>query len=219
MTVDRTGPTATNVTSTTTNGTYTVGAVIDVQVDFNENVFVDTTGGTPTILLETGAIDRTAIYVSGSGTSSLHFSYTVQPGDLSSDLDYASINALVLNGGTLHDTAGNNASLTLPTVAGANSLAGNKNIVIDTTADLSVTKTDGVTSVTAGDGVVRTYTVTVSNAGPAPATLVDLADTFPSGFTRGTVTPDQGSATRSATRPTSAASSAPSRPAVARAFW
>src|SRR3989442_2484407 len=32
-----------------------------------------------------------------------------------------------------------------------------------TSADLSVTKTDGVTTVTAGDGVTRTYTITVSN--------------------------------------------------------
>ena len=33
-------------------------------------------------------------------------------------------------------------------------------------ADLSITKSDGVTSVTAGDGVTYTYTITVSNGGP-----------------------------------------------------
>src|SRR5207249_4710650 len=46
-------------------------------------------------------------------------------------------------------------------------------------ADLSVTKSDGVTTVTAGDGVPRTYTITVSNAGPSNATSVTLSDTWP----------------------------------------
>src|SRR5439155_345582 len=59
-------------------------------------------------------------------------------------------------------------------------------------ADLSVTKSDGVTTVTAGDGVPRTYTITVSNAGPSNATSVTLSDTWPVGFTRGTTTPSQG---------------------------
>ena len=34
-------------------------------------------------------------------------------------------------------------------------------------ADLSVTKSDGVESVVAGDGVTHTYTITVTNAGPS----------------------------------------------------
>src|SRR5437763_1236831 len=59
-------------------------------------------------------------------------------------------------------------------------------------ADLSVTKSDGVTTVTAGDGVPRTYTITVSNAGPSNATSVTLSDTWPAGVTRGTTTPSQG---------------------------
>ena len=52
-------------------------------------------------------------------------------------------------------------------------------------ADLSVTKSDGVTSVTAGDGVTYTYTITVNNAGPANAAAVSFTDTWPTGFTRG----------------------------------
>ena len=63
-----------------------------------------------------------------------------------------------------------------------------------TSANLSITKTDGVTSVTAGDGVVRTYTITVTNGGPSNATGVSVSDTFPAGFTIGTVTPSQGPA-------------------------
>jgi len=55
-------------------------------------------------------------------------------------------------------------------------------------ADLSVTKTDGVTSVTAGDGVTRTYTITVTNNGPSDASGVTLSDMWPAGFNRGTIT-------------------------------
>jgi uncharacterized repeat protein (TIGR01451 family) len=48
-------------------------------------------------------------------------------------------------------------------------------------ADLSITKTDGVTSATAGGSV--TYTITASNAGPSNATGATVADTFPASLT------------------------------------
>ncbi|MGH3368860.1 MAG: hypothetical protein ACRDPR_02565, partial [Nocardioidaceae bacterium] len=54
--------------------------------------------------------------------------------------------------------------------------------------DLSITKSDGVTSVTAGDGVTYTYTITVSNAGPSAAQGVVVSDTWPAEFSRGTIT-------------------------------
>ncbi len=46
---------------------------------------------------------------------------------------------------------------------------------------------------TAGASTVHAYTITVSNAGPSEANSVSLSDTWPTGFTRGTVTPSQGS--------------------------
>ena len=55
-------------------------------------------------------------------------------------------------------------------------------------------KTDGVSNVIAGDGVTHTYTITVSNAGPSPATGVSLSDVWPAGFSQGTITPSQGPA-------------------------
>jgi uncharacterized repeat protein (TIGR01451 family) len=48
-------------------------------------------------------------------------------------------------------------------------------------ADLSITKTDGVTSVTAGGST--TYTLVTSNAGPSTATGATVTDTFPAGLT------------------------------------
>src|SRR5207247_1743942 len=64
-----------------------------------------------------------------------------------------------------------------------------------TSADLAITKSDGVTTVTAGDGVVRTYTITVTNNGPSDAQDVSVADAWPAGFTEGTITDAYGSVT------------------------
>jgi hypothetical protein len=129
--VDTTAPVVSGVSSTTAAGTYGVGSVISIQVSFSEAV---TVSGTPQLTLETGATDRTINYVSGSGSNTLTFNYTVQAGDTSADLDYLSAGALGLNGGTIRDVAGNNATLTLPTPGGAGSLGANEAIVIDTSA-------------------------------------------------------------------------------------
>ncbi|WP_248928560.1 S-layer homology domain-containing protein [Paenibacillus hamazuiensis] len=94
------------------NGTYKAGDNLDFTVNFGENVTVDTTGGTPQLPLTIGSTGVNAPYVSGSGTSALLFRYTVQSGDL--DADGISVGAaLGVNGGTLRDSAGNNAILTL----------------------------------------------------------------------------------------------------------
>lgn len=48
---------------------------------------------------------------------------------------------------------------------------------VGASADLSITKTDGVASI--GAGVTTNYTITASNAGPDPVTGATVADTFP----------------------------------------
>src|SRR5690606_9435026 len=88
-------PTVTDVTSSTANGTYRIGDTVTITVTFDAAVFVT---GAPTLQLETGTTDRTLDYLSGSGTNTLTFSYTVQAGDSTSDLDYVSTSALALNG-------------------------------------------------------------------------------------------------------------------------
>jgi Big-like domain-containing protein len=128
--LDTTAPTVTNVSSSTADGIYGTGAVISIQVTFNDAV---TVSGTPQLTLETGTTPgHTANYASGSGTGTLTFSYTVQAGDTSTDLDYASTTALALNGGTIKDAAGNDATVTLATPGTTGSLAANKAIVINT---------------------------------------------------------------------------------------
>jgi uncharacterized repeat protein (TIGR02059 family) len=129
---DLIAPTVSSVSSTASNGSYKVGAAaIDIRVTFSETVTVT---GTPQLTLETGVTDRAVNYSSGSGSNVLVFNYTVQTGDTSSDLDYVATNSLALNGGTIRDAAGNNATLTLPSPGAANSLGANKAFVIDTTA-------------------------------------------------------------------------------------
>ena len=128
---DVTAPSVSNVNSSTINGSYKSSDSISIQVTFSENVTVT---GTPRITLETGSTDRAVSYASGSGTNTLTFTYTVQAGDTSNDLDYVATTSLALNGGTIKDAAGNNAVLTLASPGASNSLSANKAIVIDTTA-------------------------------------------------------------------------------------
>ncbi|TCC92511.1 MBG domain-containing protein [Pedobacter hiemivivus] len=125
--VDGIVPTVTSANSSTANGAYKAGDAIVINLNFSETITVT---GTPQLALNSGT---TVNYSSGSGTSTLTFNYTVQPTDASADLDYTSTAALSLNGGTLKDAAGNDATLTLAAPGAANSLAANKNIVIDNT--------------------------------------------------------------------------------------
>ncbi|WP_247871514.1 autotransporter-associated beta strand repeat-containing protein, partial [Azospirillum sp. TSH7] len=148
-------PTVTGVTSSTADGTYGVGSTVSIQVTFSENVTVT---GTPRLTLETGTTDRTIDYVSGTGTNTLTFTYTVQAGDTSSDLDYQSASALALNGGTIKDAAGNDATLTLPATGSGSSLGGSKALVIDTAPAITSatynasTNTLAVTGTNIGNG-------------------------------------------------------------------
>ena len=131
--IDTTGPTVTSVTSTTDNGAYNAGDTINVSVTFSENTVVT---GTPQITVETGTADGTGNYVSGSGTTVLSFDYIVASSHNTMDLDYKSTSALVLYGGTIKDTLGNNAILTLASPGKVNSLGASKAIVIDNVAPI-----------------------------------------------------------------------------------
>ena len=72
------------------DGTYGTGTVIPIAVAFDRAVVVT---GTPRLALNAHAT-AFATYVSGSGTSTLTFNYTVGLADSTSDLDYASTTAL-----------------------------------------------------------------------------------------------------------------------------
>jgi hypothetical protein len=155
----------TGVTSSTANGSYKVDAQVSIQVTFSGPVTVT---NTPRLTLETGSIDRTIDYVSGSGTNTLTFTYTVQSGDTSADLDYVSTSSLALNDGTIKDGAGNNVVLTLATPGATNSLGANKAIVIDTTAP---TQTISSIDISADTGSSATDFITATAAQTITGTL------------------------------------------------
>jgi len=153
VTNDTTVPTVAGVSSTATDATYNVADVIPVTIQFSEAVTVT---GTPQLTLETGTIDRTASYVSGTGTNTLTFNYTVQAGDASTDLGYTSASALALNSGTIQDEAGNSATLTLASPGTLGSLAFGNALVID-----GVAPTITAQAATAG---TKTVTLTMGEA-------------------------------------------------------
>lgn len=152
---DTTAPAVASV-SVPANGTYYAGDALDFTVNLDEAVTVDTTGGTPRIAMVIGATTRYASYVSGSGTSALTFRYTVVNGDI--DANGITLGALSSNGGSLRDTAGNAASVTL------NSVGSTAGINVDGT-NPSITGVGASTADGAyGSGQTITITVDFSSA-------------------------------------------------------
>ncbi len=128
--IDTVAPKVTGVSSPALNTkTYKAGEDIYVDVNFSESVMVT---GSPTLEMNTGlGGQRTIAYVSGGGTASLRFLYTVLPGDDKTNIDYWDTAALsIANGSTIDDAAGNQGVLTLPAVGSANSLA-SRGLVVD----------------------------------------------------------------------------------------
>ncbi len=123
--VDTTAPTVTTV-AVPANGTYTTGQNLDFTVNFDEAVTVDTSGGTPRLVLTLGSSTVYADYLSGSGSSALTFRHAVQAGE--NDADGIAVGALGLNSGTIKDAAGNDATLTL------NSVGNTSGVLVDTSA-------------------------------------------------------------------------------------
>ncbi|NHI93937.1 MAG: hypothetical protein EAX96_15720 [Candidatus Lokiarchaeota archaeon] len=144
-------PSITNVDSPLADGTYMTGEVIPINIQFTETVTVT---GTPQLTLETGTTDAVVDYKEGSGSNTLTFNYTIASGEISTDLAYININALSLNGGSIKDSNGNDAFLTLPTPGSAGSLSYNKNLkinyfnIVPILSDGKVTPTTGTSSTT-----------------------------------------------------------------------
>ena len=131
------------------------------------NSSIDATGNGHDATLNNGAtwavsqLGGTVVdYSVGSGTDTLTFNYTVLDGNFSTDLDYTSANALVLNGGSIRDNGGNDAILTLPVPGAIGSLSANKDIVVDgsvpAVTNVTSSNVDGVYIV--GDTICLLYT-------------------------------------------------------------
>ncbi|MGO4295040.1 Ig-like domain-containing protein, partial [Chitinophaga sp. RAB17] len=90
VTADLTAPVVTQV-SVPANGYYKAGSILNFTVKYSENVTVNTTGGVPSISVNIGGTNVSAVYTGGAGTQDLSFRYTVQNGDL--DMDGITIGA------------------------------------------------------------------------------------------------------------------------------
>ncbi|MEG3960099.1 ELWxxDGT repeat protein, partial [Microcoleus sp. herbarium2] len=161
--------TITNVTATTADGTYGIGATIKITATFSEAVTIT---GTPQLQLETGTTDQLANYTTGSGTPTLTFNYTVQPGDTTLDLQYLTTTALALNGGAIKDSVNLDADLNLPALASLESLGGSKALVIESIAPTvtSITRKTPTATLTNSNSVI--YTVSFSE----PVKNLDIGD-------------------------------------------
>ena len=165
---DRTAPTISSVTSSTSDGSFKIGDEINITLNFSEAVTLS--GGNLNINLETGDTDRQVTISSISSANSASGTYTVQSGDVSTDL---SVNTIALSAGTLSDDASNNmSSFSIP--SGSN-LADNSTIVVDgvvpTVSSVSASTTDG--TYTAGDTIAVTiaFSESVTVTGTPQVTL------------------------------------------------
>ncbi|WP_305123537.1 Ig-like domain-containing protein, partial [Roseomonas sp. GC11] len=162
VTIDTTAPSTASVTGPAA-GSYKAGTTLTFSVAFDEAV---TVSGTPGLALDIGGTLVEASYLSGSGSSTLVFSYTVQSGE--DDADGVGLpGSITLNGGTLRDAAGNDASLSFTAQA---ALAG---VVVDTTTP-TITAGTVPTSGTYVAGQDLEFTVSFSEA-----VLVDTSGGIP----------------------------------------
>ena len=176
--IDGIVPVMTSVTSSLANGNYMVGDTIPVAIVFDDNVYII---GSPQISLVTYSNNANTIvdYSSGSGSSSIIFNYVVGLGHQSNDLDYSNTTALTLNGGSIRDISGNNATLTLIPPGSTGSLSANKALVVDGGAPVveSVTSPSTNSTYIVGDTILTyiTFSELVIVSG-APTLTLETGD-------------------------------------------
>jgi hypothetical protein len=92
------------------NNTYILNEDIDFTLNYNETINIV---GTPRLLIDIGGVQKEFNYVSGTGTDTIIFRYTVIDPD--EDLDGISFvgTDLDLNGATITDIGGNNSDISL----------------------------------------------------------------------------------------------------------
>ncbi|GEM_PF-645252 len=158
-------PRVINVSSDFSNGTYGYNNLMRVYIEFDEIVLVT---GTPQLALETGEVDGTMDYESGSGSKVLTFRYVVEGGDFTTDLAYKSVNALSA-GESIKGENGKDAILTLPSPGSEGSLSGNKDISLNAIPNVTAVLTQ--TEVTEGKDENISYRINFSHVSKSTVTL------------------------------------------------
>lgn len=179
-------PVTITAVSAPADATNVLGANLDFTVTLSKAATVTTTGGTPRmpVTLES-ATTAYAQYLSGSGTTSLVFRYTVGAGDF--DTDGIALGAVALNGGNIADSAGNVLNGTLVNVASltgvkvdgvvpavASIVRASTNPTSAATVSYTVTFSEAVTGVDASDFVLTLTGATTASIGTVTATSTSV---------------------------------------------
>ena len=145
-TIDTTAPSIVSLSFTSNAKTYVSGDDINISVVFNENVIIT---NTPSIDIKIGNNTKQASYVSGSGASTLVFTYTVVSGDVDINGIEVLTNTLVLNTGSIKDVVGNSSTLT------HSAISQDANRLVDTTAPniVSLSFTSNAKTYVSGDDI------------------------------------------------------------------
>ena len=182
--IDTTAPTINAIAETPSSGDLNAGKVVTYTLTMSEVVTFNTTSGTPTLSLNDFG---TGTYVSGSGSNTLTFSYTVLAGQNTPDL---MVSAVSLNGATITDGAGNAANLSLtgltqgspqidtttPVISAVVELPSSGDLnagktvtfTLDTSEVVTINTTVGTPTLTLNDGSTATY---VSGSGTSALTF------------------------------------------------
>ncbi|NQV14682.1 hypothetical protein HQ531_04425, partial [bacterium] len=143
--IDGIVPTVSSITSTSADGSYGVGDVINITVTFSEAVTLS--GGNLEVDHDASATDVLITSISASTTGTQN--YTVASGDASDDL---TVTALSLSAGSLQDAGGNDVDLT--DISGVTNIDDGSNLAIDGADPAAFTV--GTVTVTGGD-VLASY--------------------------------------------------------------
>ncbi len=163
--------------------THKAGENLEFSLELNQDVVVDTSGNVPSIDLTIGSVTRQASFTGGSGSNRLSFAYQVQSGDL--DTDGITINAVNLNGSTIRNSAGVDATL-----SGLTSIfASTPTILVDGVVPdiLSIVRKTPAEATTDADSLVFTINFSENVTG------VGADDFFVTGTTTATATSVVGS--------------------------
>jgi hypothetical protein len=139
----------------------TAAATLNFTVTASEAVTVT---GAPRLAIDVGGVTRYATYASGSGTSSLTFSYAVQAGDFDAN-GIALASPVELNGGAIADLAGNPMSGFAFTLPDTTSLKIQTYTADFTTNPITEASANGVSFTIAKAPTGASFTYTMSSSG------------------------------------------------------
>lgn len=113
--VDAVAPSVSTTTAPSSRS-YVSGETLSIELTFSEVVYVNTDGGTPFIPVDFAYGTDDFSYSSGSGSTTLIFSRTLTSTHFDMDGLNSTVNTIDLNGATIKDAVGNNASTNFSSV-------------------------------------------------------------------------------------------------------